>query len=560
MASIDVFLPIKNHLPLIKSIIYDYAGFSALVLAFFCLVLQQFFNLLTNYLGTKEAIIAQKKIAKLLYSKVLSLKPDTNSKQTTGEIVAFYTTDVPGATFFLEQTLPMGAATLFPIILAPLALSFIFGISMWFTFGTIFIVTTVFIFLALRQSRFFFSFKQLAAERIAFVNEWILYLKTLRILGWIESFESRIFDKRKVETLNRIRMVTNGQLMNAISTHITFILNILALLLLIQFMNRIPSPGDLFALLWILGVFLLRPFRQMPWFFTFGFDSWTSIKRLEAFFSTQNPKSSFNFISESSINSHDISNPSSVLASEYSMSVKNLNLNIKGEKILSNISLSTKPGELIALVGEVGSGKSLLLLSLLGETQAQFESYEIYGTPISKLTETTFRNCFSYVPQETYLISSSLRNNVLLEYTQLIETDEVTLNSLDQAEFSLDSETLPAGLETQIGERGVNLSGGQRQRVNLARANNKSCHFLLLDDTLSALDSKTEDRVLQKLLQSRSNNKTVFISTHRLSVLPKCDRIIFLENGEVMAFDSYSKLIKTNSKFKNFLSEKNNES
>lgn len=530
-----------------------------LIFAFFCLALQQFFNQLTNFLGQKEAILAQRKLAHLLYSKVLSLKPDTVSKKTTGEIVAFYTTDVPGATFFLEQTLPMGAATVFPIVLAPFALDLMFGIPKGLTLAVIAIITVIFILLALRQSRFFFNFKQLAAERIAFVNEWIIYLKTLRILGWVEAFEKRIFEKRKVETVNRILMVTNGQFMNAISTHITFILNILALLFLVAYMNRQPTPGDLFALLWILGIFLLRPFRQMPWFFTFGFDSWTSIKRLEDYFKIENPPSSFSFKMPPAESEDWNQNHSLHSASEYSLNIKNLNLRINNETILQNINIKTKTGEIIAVIGEVGSGKTLLLLSLLGETQSQFDSYEIFGTPITNLSENEFRKCFSYVPQEAYLISSTLRNNVLLDYEADRETDENTKLSLHQAEFQVDSDAMPSGLETQIGERGVNLSGGQKQRVNLARANKKHAPFLFLDDTLSALDGNTEKKIIDKLIHNKTNRQTILLSTHRLSVLPHCDRILFLENGRIKAFDTYKNLLQNNSDFKNFLSEKQNE-
>lgn len=547
-----------DKLPQVLNSGSDWGGLVPLLLAFLCLALQQFFALFTNFLGIKEGLVAQRKIAGLLYEKVLSLKPDTQSKKTTGEIVAFYTTDVPGATFFLEQTLPMGAATLFPIILAPIALSMMFEIPQWMTFSLIIFITLIFMILALRQSRFFFNFKQLAAERIAFVNEWVVYLKTLRILGWIEAFEQRIFAKRQVETKNRILMVTNGQFMNAISTHITFILNSLALFLLIIVMKRSPTPGDLFALLWILGVFLLRPFRQMPWFFTFGFDAWTSIKRLENYFRVENPPSSFDFIDKKSPEI-ETTVPSSAVASEYSLNIENLSLKIGDETILSNISIQTRPGEMIALIGEVGSGKSLLLLSLLGETQAHFDKYEIFGRPISSFREDEFRKSFSYVPQETYLISTSLRNNVLLDYQNDFADDEQTKTSLGQAEFHLDTETLPSGLETEIGERGVNLSGGQKQRVNLARANSKDCYFLLLDDTLSALDSNTENNVISNLIAQKITQKTIFISTHRLSVLPKCDRILFLQNGKIKAFDTYTNLINNNSDFRNFLSEKKHD-
>ncbi|HRO67533.1 MAG TPA: ABC transporter ATP-binding protein, partial [Pseudobdellovibrionaceae bacterium] len=328
-------------------------------LAFAAMLFGQAASQLTSYLGAKEAIFLQRIFAKKLYNKMMHLKVDTMSRQSLGEVVSLYATDVPGATAFLDQTLPAGASTLFPLVLAPFALSLFFDVPLWPTVGMIVLVATFNSMMAFRQSRFFYRFKQLAAERTGLVNEWIQNIRTLRILGWTSSFEKFIFEKRKIETQNRVSMVTNGQVMNTVATSATFFLNIVTLGTLVVWYNRDLSPGEVFALLWILGVFLTRPFRQMPWFFTFGFDAWTSLTRLQRFLDTPNQGTS----------TTQASGPARE-ESDTAVDVENLNLTVNGKPLLKNVTFSMKKGEFVAIVGEVGSGKTLLLLSLLRETGA----------------------------------------------------------------------------------------------------------------------------------------------------------------------------------------------
>ena len=188
-----------------------------IVTAFLCLLSAQAFIQLTNYLGYREALIMQRILSDRLYNKMLSLRIDTMSQRPIGEVVSIYATDIPGATVFLEQTLPTGASTVFPLLLAPVAISMVFDIPLWPTVSLMILVTAINTAMAFRQSTFFFNFKRLAAERIGLVNEWVQNIRTIRILSWLPYFENQIFSVRQNETINRIKMVTNGQIMNAIS-------------------------------------------------------------------------------------------------------------------------------------------------------------------------------------------------------------------------------------------------------------------------------------------------------------------------------------------------------
>lgn len=507
--------------------------------AFLSVLLFQCLTQFTNYLGYRESIIAQRELAHKLYRKMLDLRIDAYQKSSIGEIVSLYATDVPGATFFLEQTIPTGAGTLFPLLLAPLAISFICDIELLPIIVFMMAIALINGILAFRQSKYFYRFKQLAAERIGLVNEWIQNIRTLRILGWTSFFEAQIIKVREIETENRVAMVTNGQVMNAVSSSVSFFLNLFALISLVYFTKKQATGGEMLALLWILGVFLTRPFRQMPWFFTFAFDSWTSLKRLENFLNSQNTQIQIRQALEK-------------VELKPALIVKNLSLHIQGRKILNGLTFSIAKGEFVGIVGEVGSGKSLLLLSLMGETGAQFDSYQIFSKDLKNLPESSWREFFSYVPQEAFIMSASLRENIVFNYDVSSELDERVYEALNTSQFAMDLEKLNRGLDEPIGERGVNLSGGQRQRVNIARVHYFDSDILLLDDCLSALDVNTENQIVDEVMNGIWKNRTRILVTHRLSVLSKLDRIIFISQGQILKEGTYKELLTNCQEFRNF--------
>jgi len=511
-----------------------------IIFAFVSVLLSQIFFQLANYLGMKESVHLQSVFSRRLYEKTLELRVDTMSSRPVGEIIQIYATDIPGSTVFLEQTLPAGASTLFPLLLAPFAISLIYDLPLLPTLLLMVVITALNSWMAFRQSKFFYRFKKLAGDRIALVNEWIQNIRTIRILGWLSYFEKNIFAKRQVETENRVIMVTNGQVMNAISTSITFVLNVVTLGSLIYYSKREISSGELLALLWIVGVFLTRPFRQMPWFFTFGFDSWTSLQRLESFLRVKNempPKGPTAPVD---------------LAEDVVLDVKNLNLTIGGKQILRDINLRIRDGEFVAVVGEVGSGKSMLLLSLLGETGAQVDSYQVQGKNAAAMTLHDLRGHYAYVPQEGFIMSASLRENVAFLYDIESERDNDVDESLQLAQFEVFKERVENGLATEIGERGVNLSGGQKQRISLARVHFHRAPILLLDDCLSAVDVDTEEKLFSQLLTGAWAERTRLLVTHRLSVLHRVDRILFMQDGRIVDRGTYNELMSRSQVFRDY--------
>ncbi len=495
-----------------------------LINSFICFVLASLATQLNNYWGLKEALLSQRKLAQGLYNQSLRLKSESLEKKTVGEMVALYATDVPASTILLEQTLPFGASTFFPLILTPFALNYLVGTPLFETCALVLIVALINTALALRQSRFFLKFKELAALRTSFVNEWIQNIRTLKILNWLEPFEARIFEVREKETQNRIEMVTNGQIMNAITSHATFIFNVTAGLSLIWIYKRVLTPGEIWTVFWLLGILLNRPLRQLPWFFTFAFDALTSSKRLE------------NFLKMTSFSDYEIEQrrfKNSAAEILPLIEIEGLNWIHDETPVLQNLNFKIYQGEKVAILGEVGSGKSAFLHCLMGELKGQFKSFLYKGEPVQGEVTKELRRVLNYVPQESFLMNSTLRDNVAFEYEKSALLDPEMDSFLSHVDFNPAYEGLSDGLDTRIGERGVNLSGGQKQRLSLARSIVQERPLVLIDDSMSQLDAETENKILKDLFAGPLKNKTVIITTHRRSVLHFVSKVYEMRSGEL---------------------------
>lgn len=207
---------------------------------------------------------------------------------------------------------------------------------------------------------------------------------------------------------------------------------------------------------------------------------------------------------------------------------------------LKHINFTLKKGQTLGIVGRTGSGKSTLIKQLMREYPGVKGSITISGTPLEHLSLDQLHSWIGYVPQEQILFSKTVRENILYGKSEGSETD--VQKAIQNASFSQDVETLSQGLETLVGEKGVALSGGQKQRVSLSRALISDPEILILDDAMSAVDARTEARIIENIRRERSG-KTTLISTHRLSAVEHADWIIVMEDGCIVEQGTHKDLL-----------------
>ena len=235
---------------------------------------------------------------------------------------------------------------------------------------------------------------------------------------------------------------------------------------------------------------------------------------------------------------------------KYNLKISNLFLNIKNSSkfILKDIDLEILAGEKIALVGHSGAGKTTLMNLLPRFFDPSKGKIEIGGINIKELSLNFLRNYFSLVSQDITLFDETVKYNICYGSNNYSSKDlKKACKKANCEEFI---KKLPNGFNQLIGENGAKLSGGQKQRIAIARAFIRNSPFLLLDEATSSLDSKSEKKI-QDSLSSLISNKTALIIAHRLSTVIDADRIVVINNGEIIDIGKHSSLIKKSKIYKN---------
>ena len=214
---------------------------------------------------------------------------------------------------------------------------------------------------------------------------------------------------------------------------------------------------------------------------------------------------------------------------------------------LHNISLTIHPGETVGIVGKIGCGKTTLVNVLLMMYNVEPGTLFIDGHDIMSLDIDALRNQIAYVPQDNFLFSDTIQNNINFGLEN--GDEEIARKGAIFAGVDEDINGFKDGYQTVSGERGVTLSGGQKQRISIARAYVKDAPILILDDSVSAVDTKTEETILHNIMNERKDRTTLVVAS-RVSTVSHLDKIIVLNEGELEAFDSPSNLLKTSPTYK----------
>lgn len=228
---------------------------------------------------------------------------------------------------------------------------------------------------------------------------------------------------------------------------------------------------------------------------------------------------------------------------------KNLTFRYEGSEYdaLKNVSFKINQGENVGIVGKTGSGKTTVVDLILRTYNVDNDTILIDGIDINKIPIKQLRQNCAYVPQDNFLFSDTIANNIAFAS----DSDDVFTveESARLADIHSNIIEFSRGYETVLGERGVTVSGGQKQRISIARALMKNAPILILDDSVSAVDTKTEKIILENLKSIRKNKTTILIA-HRISTVENMDKIIFIDDGKISAIGTHSELYNSSKDYK----------
>ena len=476
-----------------------------------------------DYIGT----LASVQLDSLIYDKVLKAA-QYNNNTSEGELVNFVQIDSEKFCEFLTDS-PSTLIVPFQLVFYIYLLFKYFGPSFISGFVVLIILLIINAYIQKKRMDIQKEYMEAKDERMKTTAQTFNIIKTIKLYSWEKIFIDRIGEKRKEEMRLFSSMVNYDIVLNLIYWGAYILLSLVSIITYNLFHEQMDTANMLTSI--YIFDSLSDPLYLIPEFITGLTESFVSLKRIERFLGTKDND-----------NSQVEKLP---ITTKTAISIDNVDFGIEKEDaieptvLLKDITLNIQKGELIGIVGEVGSGKSCLLNAILN-------NLSVYSKYPNKNIKTG--GIIGYVRQNPWILNDTVRNNILF----FKEMDEEKYNKIiSLCELGQDIKLLSGGDMTEIGERGANLSGGQKARLAIARALYSDADIFLFDDPLSALDAYVGMNIFNNVILDYLKGKTIIVVTHALQYISHMDRIIYMKNGEINWFGPSSQL-KSQSFFKEF--------
>ncbi|XP_062549079.1 multidrug resistance-associated protein 1-like isoform X2 [Armigeres subalbatus] len=460
-----------------------------------------------------------------IYRKALRISSFAKKDTTVGEIVNLMAVD---AQRFFELTSYLHVLWSAPLMIA-LCIYLLYdylGVAVFAGLGVMILMTPVTGFVSTQLRDLQVDQMKIKDDRVKKMNEILGGIKVLKLYAWEKSFQDSILEVRDKEIGILKKMAYYGAGIFFTFTIAPFLVTLVSFAVYI-FMdeNNHLDAQTAFVSLALFNI-LRVPLGWLPMMVTFAMQAWVSIKRIDKFMNSAE-------LDPNNVTHHKSDKALYIKDGTFSWG--------EDSPTLKNIHLSLMKGQLSAIVGGVGTGKSSLISALLGEMEKISGSVNTDGT-------------IAYVPQQAWIQNATLRDNILFgrKYDQK-KYDRV----IECCALKPDLDMLPGGDSTEIGEKGINLSGGQKQRVSLARAVYADADIYLFDDPLSAVDAHVGKHIFEKVIgpQGILSGRSRLLVTHGISFLPQVEEIFVVKEGEISESGSYQQLLDQKGAFAEFLTQ-----
>ena len=474
-----------------------------------------------------------------LFTKLLKTKVKALNKIKNGEIMSYFFSDLRKVTMTTAKFISTGTRIIANFTIAIIMMSNSANIKLTLvSLIPIFMTIVVIILIRNRMDKSFKLAQKSFTELSEYVQESTDSIRTMKAFCGEEKQINEFEFKNATLKKNNINVSINQNLLFvcvSLGFGIAYAISLLYGSKLV--LQGQISIGDFIAFNGYLAI-LEGPVNWIPWLFGRAKKFKVSFDRLNKMFK----------LPEEEIDNFEKSNEEKLNGD---IEIKNLTYNYPGyiETVLENINIDIKKGESLGIIGVVGSGKTTLMNLLLKLYDVERGKIFIDGKDINDIPVKTIRDNICYITQDNFLFSATLKENINLfkdEYK-----DEDIEDSTKPAMIYDEISHMDDGINTVIGEKGIDLSGGQKQRVVISRAFLNNSNIIIFDDTFSALDNRTEQHVLNNI-KELTKNKTCIIVSNRISDIKDCDKIIVLEQGEIVEQGNHQTLLQKDGKYQEF--------